>query len=125
MTLYQQWLDAKAAEKAATAVRIAVEDQILMQHPPPEEGQNTFDEDGFKVVVKQEINRKLDDKAWEMVRDQIPEKLRPIEYVESLKLDVKGLRWLRENEPGFYKLVAQCVTEKPSKPNIKIERISQ
>lgn len=123
MSIYQKWIDAKSAEKAATAARIAVEDEILKAHPPPEEGQVTRDEDGFKITVKQEINRKLDDKKWEMIRDQIPEKLRPVQHVEQIKLDVEGLKWLKVNEPGFYKLVAQCVTEKPAKCNIKIERV--
>jgi hypothetical protein len=117
------WLDAKAAEKEATAKRIEIENHILQQHTPPQEGQSTFEVGNYKMVIKQEVNRKLDDKAWEMIKDQIPEKLRPVEYVETIKLDVKGLHWLQINEPGYYKLVAQCVTEKPAKPNIKIERV--
>lgn len=120
--LYQAWLDAKQAEKAATAKRIDIEEQILINHPPKEEGTYTFDEDGYSVKIKQDIVRKLDEKRWSIIRDSIPEQLRPVQYVEKPVIEANGLRWLRENEPGYYKIVATAITEKSSKPNIQIER---
>lgn len=121
--LFSAWLEAKAAEKAATEKRLEVERAILDIHPAPSEGQVTFKVSGFKTTIKQDIKRVLDDKKYSMVRDSIPEQLRPVEVIEEFKLDIKGLKWLKDNEPGYFKLMAQCVTEKPSKPSISIERI--
>ncbi len=120
--LYTAWLEAKAKERAATAARIRAEEEILKIHPCPEEGQEKFhDEEGNCCTIKQTITRKVDAKAFSLIRDQIPEALRPVEFVEEIKLDLKGYRWLQEHEPGYFKLFCSCVTEKSGKPNITIE----
>lgn len=123
MSLFELWLEAKADEKKANERRMEIERQIIELHEPPAEGQVTFKVNGFKTTIKQDIKRVLDDKKWILVRDSIPEGIHPVEIVEEFKLDIKGYKWLRDNEPGYFKLLAQCVTEKPSKPSIQIERV--
>ena len=56
-----------------------------------------------------------------MVVDQIPETLRPVTIVEEYKIEAKGVRWLKDNEPGYYKLLCSAMEEKPAKTSVKIE----
>jgi hypothetical protein len=47
--------------------------------------------------------------------------LRPVEYVP--KLDEKGFRWLQENNPGLYRIMARAVETKPGKVAVTVERM--
>lgn len=121
VTLCTALLDAKAREDKAREERIAVEQDILTLTGVPEEGSATTDAPGFKIRVEQKITRKLDDKAWALVVDQIPEAVRPVTTVVEFKIDSKGVRWLKEKEPGYYKMLCSAMTEKPNKPSVKVE----
>ena len=112
---------AKKTESDATDARIAVERQIVEMLGLPDEGSKTVDAGPYKVRLEQKINRKLDDKKWKSIMDTIPEHLRPVIVVESFKIEDKGVRYLRENEPGYYKILAQAIEEKPAKPSVKVE----
>jgi hypothetical protein len=61
MTLYQQWLDAKAAEKKIVADRRAIEDQIIKAFNIPKTLSNTqnVEADGFKVKIVGRLDRKV------------------------------------------------------------------
>jgi hypothetical protein len=61
MTLYQQWLDAKAAEKKIVADRRAIEDQIIKVFNIPKTLSNTqnVEADGFKVKIVGRLDRKV------------------------------------------------------------------
>jgi len=119
--LLADWLEAKQEERKATKTRVEIEEQILALIPAPDEGSKTESVGDMKVTLTQRINRKVDDKAWSIIREEIPEEIRPIEIIESLKIDNRGLKWLEENEPGYYKLVCKCITEKPAKVGVKVE----
>lgn len=116
-------LDAKKTEQEAAVRRIDIETEIIQLTGLPEEGAKTVDCEGFKIKVDQRINRKIDAKLWSLVVDQIPESLRPISIVEEIKVEAKGVRWLRDNEPGYYKLLCTAMEEKPAKPAVKVEAI--
>jgi len=112
---------AKADENAATERRVDIEKRILEIVGCPDEGASTTEVDGYKIRVDQRINRKLDSKKWALICDGIPESLRPIAVKETISIETKGVRWLRENEPGYYKLLCQAMEEKPAKPSLKVE----
>lgn len=114
-------LHAKRVEDEATAKRIEVERAIIAIVGLPAEGAQTTDATGYKVRVDQKISRKVDEKKWVLIKDQIPAELHPVEVVQDLKVVNKGVLWLKENEPGYYKLFCQVMEEKPSKPSVKVE----
>ncbi len=114
-------LAVKKAERAATAERIRVEQEIINLTGLPDEGSKTQDAGRYKVTVTQRINRSLDDRAWAMVEAKIPEALRPVTYMSVPKIDPVGVRWLRDKEPGFFRLLATALTEKPAKPSVTVE----
>jgi hypothetical protein len=115
------WLNAKQEETLANARRIALETELIALTGKPDEGAQTIDESNFKIKLEQKINRKLDSKKWALVVDQIPETLRPVTIVEEYKIEAKGVRWLKDNEPGYYKLLCSAMEEKPAKTSVKIE----
>lgn len=112
---------AKEIESSATEARVAVERQIIEQLGLPDEGSKTNDAGNFKVTITQKINRKLDEKKWLTILDKIPEHLRPVKIVETYKLEDAGVRYLKVNEPGYFRIMAAAIEEKPAKPSVKVE----
>ena len=119
--LCQDLLLAKVREADATHVRVELEKELIEIVGCPEEGFETHDISDYKIKVERRIIRKVDDKAWAMIADQIPEAVRPVTVKETLTVENKGVRWLKENEPGYYRLLCQAMEEKPAKPSVKVE----
>lgn len=119
--LVDQWAAAKREEEAANARRIAIEAAIISQTGEPEEGSQTVElADGRKLTVTSKITRTIDEQLWRSVLHDVPEHLRPIVFVETAKLDTRGLRWLRENQPNVYALVSTAITAKKAKSAIAV-----
>lgn len=121
-SLVDQWTAAKRAEEAANARRVEIETAIIAQTGEPEEGSQTVElADGRKLTVTSKITRTIDEQLWRSVLHDVPEHLRPIVFVETAKLDTKGLRWLRENQPQVYALVCTAITAKKAKSSIVVK----
>ena len=121
--LSQDWLEAKAAEDEAKTRRIKIEESFIAQLGKRDEGSKTHDLSTHKVTITGVINRTLDKEVWESIKEQIPEKLRPVTY--EPKLDAAGVKWLKANDPDTYRLVAKALTIKPGKTNIKVIAIKE
>lgn len=120
MELFEQWLKAKRQEDDARRMRIELEMMIVDYYGCKDEGSQTHKEGDFKVTITGKVNRTLDAAAWDSVADKVPANLSPVAYKPSL--DLKGLRYLQQNEPEVYRIVAEAITAKPGKPSIKVER---
>jgi hypothetical protein len=61
MSLYQQWIDAKEAEKAAIDLRRALEDELVVELGISKtlDGTQNIDADGYKVKVIGRLDRKV------------------------------------------------------------------
>lgn len=114
-------LNAKYEESLANEKRVEIERQIIEIVGSPEEGSSTTSVNGYKIKVDQRIIRKLDTKKWAVVSAQIPEELRPVTVVTELKVEAKGVRWLKDNEAGYYRLLCTAMEEKPAKTAVKVE----
>ena len=77
----------------------------------------------YRVSITYSMNRTIDAAALDAVRAKVPVALfeQAIEYAPKIKLT--GLRYLQNNEPDTYALLAQAITAKPAKPSVKVERI--
>jgi hypothetical protein len=117
--LSADWLKAKKAEAAANKERVAIEDQIVALTGKRDEGSQTVDATGFKITVTGKVSMKLDWDAWAKVRDQIPRNLWPIKTEE--KLDERGVKYLRNNEPEIYSLIP--VEIKPAKTAVEVKAV--
>jgi len=119
--LVVQWVEQKRMEEQANKRRVEIEAQIIAALGEPDEGSATHElVDGSKLTITSKITRTVDEAAWRSIMADIPEHLRPISFAEKAVLDLKGLRWLMENEPRMYNRVAAAVTAKKAKSAISV-----
>ena len=121
MNLYQQWMEAKAAETEMTMRRRAIEEEIAKSLAVPEdwEGSYTMKDGGFKINVKRTFTRKVDDKRLTAIANEFGLQ----EYLSTLfrwKPEVNMKAW-KDAEPSVTEKLAQAVTTTPGKIGIKIE----
>ena len=114
--LIGRWKKLKEEEAATIAERWEVEKEIEKKL-----GEGIHHVDGNKVTIRLMQNYKVDAPMWESIKDTIPERLRPVRYLEKVEADFKGVKWLEENEPGLWKIAAKAITVKPGKTQVKIE----
>ena len=72
MILYQQWLDAKAAEKKAMDERRKVEDQLVKALGIPDtlDGTQNIEADGYKVKIVGRLDKKVNsEKLQDLARE--------------------------------------------------------
>lgn len=121
-TLVIQWVEHKRMEEQANKRRVDIEAQIIAALGEPDEGSATHElVDGSKLTITSKITRTVDEAAWRSIMADIPEHLRPISFAEKAVLDLKGLRWLMENEPRMYNRVAAAVTAKKAKSALSLK----
>jgi hypothetical protein len=120
MTLYQQWLTAKAKEAEATAQRRELEDQMVAQFNVPSNLDKTanFEADGYKIKIEGRINRKVSS-----------EKLQEIAAEHGLMAHLECLfRWKPEINAAVWKatdssitnLLLDAITATPGRPSFTI-----
>ncbi|NBT51600.1 MAG: hypothetical protein EBT12_08625 [Marivivens sp.] len=119
--LLADWLDAKAAEQKAQALRHKIEAQITAAFDTKPEGAITHKTDMHKVTLTQPIYRKVDLRKWEMVKDRIPTALHPIKV--KIEADAAGMKWLANNEPDMWAKVAAAFETRPGKIGVKVWRV--
>ena len=116
-TLCQEYVMAKAREKAAKETRLIVEAALIEAIGPTKlEGTETKATDGFKVSVTSKLTRKLDYGAYQEL--QLPENMSFVDLKPAINL--KNLRMVEKLDPA---LAAQCITSKPAKPALKVEGV--
>lgn len=113
------WLAAKKAEQKANAERVAIEDAIVALTGKRDEGAKTVDAIGFKITITGKISRKMDWRAWETIKAQIPPDMHPVKL--KPELDEKGCKWLADNQPDIYKLLP--IEVKPAKTAVEIKPV--
>lgn len=121
-SLVDKWVVEKRAEEDAAKRRVAIEEAIIARTGERDEGAQTHElADGRKLTVTAKITRTVDEALWRQVEAQIPESLRPVQWVATPKLDLKGVRYLQENEPAVYAIVARALTAKKAKTSISVK----
>lgn len=121
MNLYQQWMEAKAAETEMTARRRALEDEMTksLQITEDWEGSYTLKDGGFKINVKRAFTRKVDDKRLTAIANEFGLQ----EYLSTLfrwKPEINLKAW-KDTEPSVTDKLAQAVTTTPGRVSFKIE----
>ena len=113
------WLAIKAEEKALTAKRHAIEEQIAAALEVKDEGSISHKLDGHKVTLTQPVSRKVDAIVWDKVAKKIPTHLHPVKTVISA--DSAGCRYLLANEPKLWAKIAPAFETRAGKIGVKIE----
>jgi len=115
------WLAIKAEEKALTAKRHAIEEQIAAALEVKDEGSISHKLDGHKVTLTQPVSRKVDAIVWDKVAKKIPTHLHPVKTVISA--DSAGCRYLLANEPKLWAKIAPAFETKAGKIGVKVEAL--
>jgi len=118
-TLARDWLEAKRDEKKANLRRLDIEAQLAQAIEIKSEGASTTHIEGYKITATQPISRKVDPVAWEKVKSKLPPILWPVKF--KLEADVAGCKYLANNEPELWSMVAEAFEAKPGKIGFKIE----
>lgn len=121
MSLYRQWLDAKAAEKAAQDARRAIEDQLIQSLGVSEatEGSHKFDVDGYTVKAVCRMNRRIDGDALQ----ELAAENGLSDHLGSLfrwKPELNMAAW-KSAAPEITQPLAAAITAKPGRPSFTIE----
>jgi len=107
---------AKQAEKQAERDRIALEEELVAVLGKRDEGSKTHTVGGYKVTITGRISRKIDWEKFDKVSSKIPENLWPVKRT----LDETGVKYLANNEPQLYKILAPALTVEPAKTTVQI-----
>ena len=122
--LYNQWIEAKAEEKAAQEKRREIEDKLIeaMQIDIMNEGQMSFDnDDRYKIKVTTRFNRKVDAEAVQSIAIENGME----SMVNSLfrwKPEISIQAW-KATDKSITDLFAEAVTTKPGRPSFSIEKV--
>lgn len=119
-TLAKDWLSAKAEEAAANKRRVALEGQIIDILGVTENSSKTHDVGDFKVTITGKLNYKADFTALDEALKSIAMELHPIKV--ERKLDEKGLKYLQNNEPEIFNLIAPALTITPAKTSVTVKQ---
>ena len=112
------WLEAKRREEEAKASRIKIEDEISEALDAKAEGSITHKVEPYKVTLSQPIYRKMDWEMWKTIKGDIPAELWPVKM--KLEVDDAGCRWMMENRPDLWAIVAKAITATPGKIGVKV-----
>ena len=121
MNLYEQWMEAKAAETEITARRRAIEDEMAksLQITEDWEGSYTMKDGGFKVNIKRAFTRKVDGKKLSAIADEFGlQDYLPTLFRWKPEIDMKA--W-KDTETFITDKLAQAVTTTPGRVSFKIE----
>lgn len=122
MTMYQRWLEAKAAEEAAIKARRDLEDAMAFELALPAnlDGTSNFDRDGYAIKVVGRINRKVDsDKLQALaaehgLTDHLPSLFR-------WKPEINATAW-KAAAPAITQPLLDAITSTPGRPSFTITK---
>ena len=118
-SLAADWLAVKAEEKALTAMRHAIEEQIAAALEAKDEGSISHKTEGHKITLTQPVSRKVDAIVWDKVSKKIPQHLQPVKH--TISADAAGCRYLLANEPKLWAKIAPAFETRTGKIGVKIE----
>ena len=118
--IYQDWLDAKEAEREATAKRRRIEDELiqLLSVDDLPEGSKTRKDSGYVVKITTRMNRKVDS---DMLQDLAAD-AGLTDHLTSLfrwkpELNIKA--W-KAADPSITGQLARAIEAKPGRPSFAI-----
>lgn len=113
--------EAREAEKKANERRVELEEELIALLGQKEEGAQTHEVGDYKVTITGKLIRKID---WDLydqsIAAKIPESLQPVKV--KRELDDTGVKYLANNEPQIYRLLAKALTIKPAKTAVTISK---
>ena len=110
----------KLKQQERDAIRMAI-----LKHPDVQaqrEGSLSERHGRFKITTTARMNRKVDIKEYEKIKDQIPEGLSP--FVYTLTIDKQRLKALEQANPELHLHCCRAIEETPGKVGVSIKEES-
>jgi len=121
MIFFEQWLEAKEAERVAVERRREIEDGLIAALAIKEsEGSTTINTDGYKVKITQRFNRSIDADLLQ----EIAAEHGLAQHLGDLfrwKPDINAKAW-KDADASITGPLEQAITTKPGRPSFSIER---
>ena len=120
MTLYQQWLDAKAEEKKAMDERRSIEDKLVLSLGIPKtlDGTQNVEVEGYKVKIVGRLDRKVNsDKLQDLAAEH-----GLTEHLSSLfrwKPEINASAW-KSADPRITEPLLDAITSSNGRPSFTI-----
>lgn len=127
-TLDELAYDLEVAKAGAAMAKDQVEaaEQALLAAVPCElEGSTTTFGSFYRITATGKLTRSIDAEKLAQVRAVVPAAIFDRVVSFEPKLSLRDYRYVELNEPQFFKAFAECVTAKPGKPALKIERLTE
>ena len=122
MTLYQQWLDAKTAEKDAMELRREIEDQLVADLGIDKtlDGTKNIEVEGYKVKIVGRLDRKVNsDKLQDLAAEY-----GLTEHLSSLfrwKPEINASAW-KSADPRITEPLLDAITSSNGRPSFTITK---
>jgi hypothetical protein len=122
MSLYQQWLDAKAEEKKAMDERRSIEDKLVLSLGIPKtlDGTQNVEVEGYKVKIVGRLDRKVNsDKLQDLAAEY-----GLTEHLSSLfrwKPEINASAW-KSADPRITEPLLDAITSTNSRPSFTITK---
>jgi len=122
MSLFEDWLEAKAAEAEAVKRRRAIEDMMVDAFDVPEdlEGTKNVEAEGFKVKINGRINRKVDAERLQ----EIAAEHGLVDHLSSLfrwKPEINMTLW-KAADAAITTPLLDAITATPGRPSFTITK---
>jgi hypothetical protein len=122
MNIYQQWLDAKAAEKAAMDDRRTIEDQLVkaLSISKNLDGTQNVQDEGYKIKIVGRLDRKVNS---EKLQDLAAE-YGLTEHLSSLfrwKPEINASAW-KSADPRITEPLQDAITTTSGRPSFTITK---
>lgn len=124
-TLAAELEAAKIAEESAKSARIDAETALVALLGAKDEGAQTHRGNAYKVTVTGVVNRTVDEGALDAVRERVSPEIFAKAFRYKPAVNDSGIRYLRDNEPELYAIVATAITAKPGKPSVRVECVGE
>ena len=118
VNLYQDWINAKEAERAATDRRRAIEDEMAKHIDATAEGVVNFAHEGYKIKVTIRMDRKVNgDLAKEIAAANGLDSYLSTLFRWKPELNLSAWKGTTSNITGAF---ADAITTKPGRPSFEI-----
>ena len=122
LNLYEQLQKAEQAEQIAKNRRAEIEEKIfnsLKHQLLKTEGQETIPDHDWNITINQPMTYKLDEEKYKTLVESMPEELQC--HRIKIELDKKLFDHVK-NDKKFGKKIQDCVSCKPGKISVKVNK---
>jgi len=126
VTLYDQWLQAKDAERQAVEARRQIEDELIQsfQVDDTNDGSKTYKPEGYKVKVTTRLSRRVDADALIDLAQNAGIGQEHLQALFRWKPEINLREW-QNAAPEITGPLAPAITTKPGRPSFSIEKVEK